>query len=155
MRVLYVNPMEGEVNPAIDAIAHGLQHALAEAGHELRMLTADFRSPDCLQQTADAIRQGAEAGVDAVAYYALDPGSPAEAVGAARDRGVPVFSFIRPRFPVNGAVLYPNFNHGVLMGEVTAMRVRISRIAAAELAFNPRHDLAEKIAQIQFPRTPG
>jgi nicotinate (nicotinamide) nucleotide adenylyltransferase len=43
--------------------------------------------------------------------------------------------------------------HGVLMGEVTSMKVRISRIAAAELAFNPTHDLAEKIAQIQFPRT--
>jgi nicotinate (nicotinamide) nucleotide adenylyltransferase len=43
--------------------------------------------------------------------------------------------------------------HGVLMGEVTAMKVRISRIAAAELAFNPTHDLAEKIAQIQFPKT--
>lgn len=123
MRVLYVNPMEGEVNPAIDAIAYGLQHALAEAGHELRMLTADFRSPDCMQQTADAIRQGAAAGVDAIAYYALDPARPADAVGEARDRGVPVFSFIRPRFPVNGAVLYPNFNHGVLMGEWLAERL--------------------------------
>lgn len=47
--------------------------------------------------------------------------------------------------PLNG------YLHGVLMGEVTSMTVRISRIAAAELAFNPRHDLAEKIAQIQFP----
>jgi NAD kinase len=45
--------------------------------------------------------------------------------------------------------------HGVLMGEVTAMAVRISRIAAAELAFNPHHDLAEKIAQIQFPKQNG
>ena len=41
--------------------------------------------------------------------------------------------------------------HGVPLGSVTTMRVRISRIAAAELAFNPHHDLAEKIAQIQFP----
>ena len=47
--------------------------------------------------------------------------------------------------PLNG------YLHGVPMGPVTAMRVRISRIAAAELAFNPNHDLAEKIAQIQFP----
>lgn len=123
MRVLYVNPMEGEVNPAIDAIAHGLQHALAEAGHELRMLTADFRSPDCMAQTAAAIGSGAEAGVDAIAYYALDPANPREAVAAARDRGVPVFSFVRPLFPVNGAVLYPNFNHGVLMGEWLAERL--------------------------------
>lgn len=123
MRVLYVNPMEGEVNPAIDAIAYGLQHALAEAGHELRMLTADFRSPDCMAQTAAAVAAGAEAGVDAIAYYALDPASPQEAVAAARERGVGVFSFIRPRFPVNGAVIYPNFNHGVLMGEWLAERL--------------------------------
>ena len=45
--------------------------------------------------------------------------------------------------------------HGVLMGEATSLTVRISRIAAAELAFNPHHDLAEKIAQIQFPRPNG
>jgi NAD kinase len=42
--------------------------------------------------------------------------------------------------------------HGVSLGEVLAMRARLSRIAAAELAFYPHHDLAEKIAQIQFPR---
>jgi hypothetical protein len=51
--------------------------------------------------------------------------------------------------PLNG------YLHGVLVGEVTAMRVRISRIAAAELAFDPHRDLAEKIAQIQFPREHG
>lgn len=123
MKVLYVNPMEGEVNPAIDAIAFGLQHSLVEAGHELRMLTADFRSPDCMQQTADAILKGAEAGMNAIAFYALDPSSPAEAVAAARKQGAPVFSFIRPRFPVDGAVIYPNFNQGVLMGEWLAERL--------------------------------
>jgi NAD+ kinase len=51
--------------------------------------------------------------------------------------------------PVNG------YLHGISVGEVIAMRVRISRIAAAELAFNPNHDLAEKIAQIQFPKSPA
>jgi hypothetical protein len=51
--------------------------------------------------------------------------------------------------PLNG-YLYSN-----LVGDVVSMSVRISRIAAAELAFNPHHDLAEKIAQIQFPRSSG
>ncbi|MEW6302035.1 MAG: NAD(+)/NADH kinase [Verrucomicrobiota bacterium] len=43
---------------------------------------------------------------------------------------------------------------GVAQGEVETMRARISRIAAAELAFLPTHDMAEKIAQIQFPAHP-
>jgi NAD kinase len=65
------------------------------------------------------------------------------------DSVVEVRSLDTEKRPLNGYI------HGVLVGEVTAMRVRISRIAAAELAFNPRHDLAEKIAQIQFPRPNG
>ena len=51
--------------------------------------------------------------------------------------------------PLNG-FLYSN-----PVGDVVSMTVRISRIAAAELAFHPHHDLAEKIAQIQFPRPNG
>jgi NAD kinase len=51
--------------------------------------------------------------------------------------------------PLNG------YLYGVLVGEVLAMRARVSRIAAAELAFVPHHDITEKIAQIQFPRTEG
>jgi NAD kinase/nicotinic acid mononucleotide adenylyltransferase len=52
---------------------------------------------------------------------------------------------IRKR-PLNG------YLYGVLMGEVVAMRARVSRIASVELAFYPRHDMAEKIAQLQFPQ---
>ncbi len=47
------------------------------------------------------------------------------------------------------------FAHGVPMGPVLTMRTRISRIAAVELAFLERHDLAEKIAQVQFPGGAG
>ena len=43
------------------------------------------------------------------------------------------------------------FIDGQNAGEVIAMRARQSRIAAAELAFCSQHDMAEKIAQIQFP----
>lgn len=38
-------------------------------------------------------------------------------------------------------------------GTAVAMRVRTSRIATVELAFCPRHDMAEKIAMIQFQGT--
>lgn len=44
---------------------------------------------------------------------------------------------------------------GVSFGRVKAMHVRISRIAAAELAFLPEHDMADKIARIQFPPSRG
>lgn len=42
--------------------------------------------------------------------------------------------------------------YGVSMGQVRAMRARMSRIAAVDLGFCASHDLAEKIAQIQFPQ---
>jgi nicotinate (nicotinamide) nucleotide adenylyltransferase len=41
---------------------------------------------------------------------------------------------------------------GLSQGRVKSMFVRVSRIAAAEIAFFPNHDMAEKIAQIQFPQ---
>jgi ABC-type sugar transport system substrate-binding protein len=117
VRVLYVNPMEGETNPAIDAISFGLQHSLHRAGMEMRTLYADFRLPDCIDRTGAAIDAGVAAGVDGIAYYSLDPRGPAEPVAGARAAGIPVFTFVRPLFPVNVAVLFPNFNHGVLMAE--------------------------------------
>jgi NAD kinase len=40
---------------------------------------------------------------------------------------------------------------GMPQGPVRSMRVRTSRIAAAELAFLPEHNPAEKLARIQFP----
>ncbi len=40
---------------------------------------------------------------------------------------------------------------GVPLGETAELHLRTSRIATAELAFSPAHDMAEKIAQIQFP----
>lgn len=51
-----------------------------------------------------------------------------------------------PKRPLNGYV------DGILQGEVARMKVRASRIAAAELGFLPDHDMAEKIAQLQFPK---
>jgi NAD+ kinase len=44
------------------------------------------------------------------------------------------------------------FVDGLSMGPVCALRARISRAAAAELAFCASHDMAEKIAAIQFHR---
>jgi hypothetical protein len=42
---------------------------------------------------------------------------------------------------------------GTDQGIVLALRARISRAAAAELVFNANHDMAEKIAAIQFRGT--
>jgi ABC-type sugar transport system substrate-binding protein len=123
MRTLYVNPLPYGENIGIDAIAQGLRHRLAEDGIEMRTLYADFRDPDCDGLTSAAMREGVEAGVDAVIIYALTPTRSADAVPGIRDGGMPVFSFTRPLYRVNGSVIYPNFNHGLLMAEHMAKLV--------------------------------
>ena len=47
--------------------------------------------------------------------------------------------------PVQGYI------YGVPVGEVLGLRATISRVASAELAFCQSHDMAHKIAQLQFP----
>lgn len=47
------------------------------------------------------------------------------------------------------------FVDGLSMGEVAVLRARLSRAASAELAFCASHDMADKIAEIQFHRAPG
>lgn len=47
--------------------------------------------------------------------------------------------------PLNG------FIDGVPQGEVSSMKARVSNIAAVELAFDPEHNPAEKLARLQFP----
>jgi NAD+ kinase len=47
--------------------------------------------------------------------------------------------------PVQGYI------YGVPIGEVLRMRASISRVASAELAFCQDHDMAHKIARLQFP----
>ena len=120
MRVLYVNVMEYGAHPGLDALAHGLDHRLQQAGIELRTLTVDVRRPDWIERQHQAIRQGIQAGVDAIIVYVLDPVQPAEAVEAARQQGIPVCSFERPRYPVDASLVYANFNHGVYMAEYLA-----------------------------------
>jgi NAD+ kinase len=41
---------------------------------------------------------------------------------------------------------------GVFQGQVRSLSARASRIAAVEIAFCPSHDMAEKIARLQFPQ---
>jgi len=45
------------------------------------------------------------------------------------------------------------FVDGLSMGEVVSFRARLSRAASAELAFCASHDMADKIAAIQFHRS--
>ena len=120
MRVLYVNVMKYGAHPGLDALAHGLAHRLQQSGIELRTLTVDVRKPDWIEGQNQAIQHGIQAGVDGIVVYVLDPVQPAQAVGAARQRGIPVFTFERPRYPVTASLVYPNFNHGVYMAEYLA-----------------------------------
>lgn len=117
MRVLYVNVLPYGAHPGIDALAHGLDHRLRQAGIELRTLTADVRTPDWMEKQTAAIQRGIAARVDGIVVYVLDPTQPAQAVTAARQHGIPVFTLERPRYAVNASLVYPNFNHGVYMAE--------------------------------------
>lgn len=117
MRVLYINVLPYSAHPGIDALAHGLDHKLRQSGIELRTLTSDVRAPDWVEKQTRAIQQGIDAGVEGIVVYVLDPAQPAHAVAAARQRGIPVFTLERPRYPVNASLVYPNFNHGVYMAE--------------------------------------
>lgn len=120
MRILYVNVMEYGTHPGLDALARGLAHRLQQSGIELRTLTVDVRKPDWIEGQNRAIQHGIQAGVDGMIIYVLDPVQPAQAVGAARQRGIPIFTFERPRYPVSASLVYPNFNHGVYMAEYLA-----------------------------------
>jgi ABC-type sugar transport system substrate-binding protein len=123
MRVLYVSPMPYGANAAVDAICHGLESQLAASDIELRVAYADFAAQAWRSAADAAVRAGADAGYDAIVMWVVDPDVPAAAVGYARDKGVPVVSLERPRFAVDGSVVYPNFNHGVYMAEYLATLV--------------------------------
>ena len=117
MQVLYVNVMAYGAHPGLDALAHGLDHRLQQAGIELRTLTVDVRESGWIEGQTAAVQRGIAAGVDAIVVYVLDPLEPADAVAAARTHGIPVFTFERPRYPVAASLVYANFNHGVYMAE--------------------------------------
>src|SRR5712692_7309309 len=120
MRVLYVNVLPYGAHPGIDALAHGLDHRLRQAGIELRTLTIDVRASDWSEKQTLATQRGIHTRVDGIVVYVLDPSQPAQAVAAARSHGIPVFTLERPRYPVNASLVYPNFNHGVYMAEYLA-----------------------------------
>jgi len=123
MGVLYVSPMPYGANAAVDAICHGLESRLADYGTGLRVAYADFADSNWRAAADQAVRAGADAGYDAIVIWVIDPEVPAAAVGHARGNGVPVVSLERPRFAVDGSVVYPNFNHGVYMAEHLATLV--------------------------------
>jgi ABC-type sugar transport system substrate-binding protein len=89
----------------------------------MRVLYADFRDPDCDGLTSAAMQAGVDAGVDAIMIYALTPDRSLDAIPRIRATGMPVFSFTRPLARVNGSVIFPNFNHGILMSEHMAKLV--------------------------------
>ena len=123
MHVLYVCPMEYGANTTIDALSHSLDHTLTQAGIELHVVYADFRTDGWLSRTEEFIRAGLVAGIDGIVLYSIDPLEPAAAVAQARQRGVPVICLERPRFDVDASVVLPNFNHGLYMSEYLATLV--------------------------------
>src|SRR5262245_47322061 len=99
MRVLYVNPLPLNGNPAIDAIAYGLQHTLHAANIELRVIFSDFRGSEAQRRYAEAIEAGIVAHVDAIVIYVLYPSLFRDVVARTRAASIPVFTFVRPHYP--------------------------------------------------------
>jgi ABC-type sugar transport system substrate-binding protein len=116
--------MDYGTNPGVDAIAHGLQHRLGSAGLELRVVFNDFARADWRDRAATTIDAAIAAEFRAVIVYVLDPVEPAAAVARARKAGIKVFTFERPRFGVEGSLVYPNFNQGTYMAEHLADRLQ-------------------------------
>src|SRR5262245_37343189 len=149
LRVLYVSPLAPHGNPAIDAIAYGLQHVLHAAEIQLCVLFADFTAPDYRRQYEDAIAAGIAARVDAVVIYVINPSAFRESVAKVRAAGIPVFSFVRPHYPVNASVIYPNFNQGVFMAEhLTSLLTAGSGVAV--IGGPHSVDDAEEVAGLVF-----
>ena len=120
MRVLYVSTLDYGANPAVDAIAHGLENSLHQAGISMHVMSADFRTRGWQEKQGAAVDAGISARVDGMVLYVNDADAPAAAVQRARSAGIPVFSFERPHYDVEGSVVYANFNHGVFMTEYLA-----------------------------------
>lgn len=129
-RVLYLNPMDYGTNPGVDAIAHGLQHSLGTVGLDLRVVFNDFSRIDANQRAERTIDAAIDAEFRAIIVYVLDPMEPAAAVARARKAGLQVFSFERPRFAVDGSLVYPNFNQGTYMAEHLADRLETGATVA-------------------------
>ena len=108
-------------NAAVDALRHGLDNALAEAGVELRLLYADFARPRLARprgprRSTRASRPGSRRSCcGSSTRRCRRPRS-----GRARAAGIPVVTLERPQFAVDASVVYPNFNHGVYMSEYLA-----------------------------------
>lgn len=124
MRVLYLSPMVYGTNQAVDVLCRALESRLAEHDVEMFVEYADFAHADWPDQAEAAVARAVSAGVDAIVIWVVDPEVPARGVSAARASGIPVVTLERPRFPVDAAVVYPNFNHGVYMAEHLASLLR-------------------------------
>jgi nicotinate (nicotinamide) nucleotide adenylyltransferase len=63
----------------------------------------------------------------------------------APDAMIEIRNLDRNKRPINGYI------DGRALGRVDLFRVRLSRTATVEIGFMPTHDIAEKIADVQFP----
>ncbi|HEX8235267.1 MAG TPA: substrate-binding domain-containing protein [Abditibacteriaceae bacterium] len=104
------------LHPGMDALAFGLADELELMSCALRV--RPMRSGASIGQAqSGALHAALKARADAVVLFVLDPCEPAHAVEEALSRGVPVISVHKPAYLVAGAVLVPNFYHGVLLSQ--------------------------------------
>jgi len=119
-RVAYVMPLPPGAHPGMDALAHGIAAELGR-GLELRVLPADLRHGSIDAAQSAAFDTAREAGVAGVILFVLDPLAAEDAAARLRAAAVPLVAIHPPRFPVDAAVVVPNYHHG------TALARRLSR----------------------------
>ncbi len=120
--VLYVSPMNYGANPAVDSVAHALDHRLSQVGVDLTVAFADFREDEdeVARRTEEAVSRGLDADVSGVALWCLNPEPLEQSIAMAREAGVPVFTLERTPFDVEAALVFPNFHHGMYMVDYLA-----------------------------------
>ena len=153
MRVLYVNPMDGEVNPAIDAIALRAA-ALARRGRH-RDADALRRLPRSRTASArDRRRRSAPAWPPASTAIALlrprPRGAGRAASPQARAAGIPVFTFVRPLFDVNAPGAVPQLQPRRLHGRVALPTACPTAPGSAIIGGPDTPDDAEEVAGLLY-----
>lgn len=111
--VWYADVMDG--NPIATAVTQGFYAALQENGISMtRSLSVDATSGAIdLGVQAQALTRAVSSGVDAIAYFVLDPASARPQIEEALAANIPVFAALgQPSFDVNGYLVIDDEGNG-------------------------------------------
>jgi DNA-binding LacI/PurR family transcriptional regulator len=124
-RVGFVACLPPGLHPGMDALAHGLSQALAEAEVELCLFPADLRGARGAAQAA-AIESALAHDMQGIVLFVLDMQEPADRVAAALAQRIPVVAIHKPLYPVSAAIVVPNYHQGVILAQALARALTVA-----------------------------